>query len=130
MIAAGNLATVVVGVVVFPLVDIGTPLAVGAGLALVLVTSALGLGPMASFLPELFATAHRCTGAGVTFNLAAVVGGALPLLLAVALQQVWGGLAVGMLHSALGLAGLACLAALPETRTRDLRDDPAAQRTR
>ena len=78
MILGGNLLTIVVGMVAFPIMDSGSAALVGLGLCLILAASGFGLGPAAAYLPELFATRHRCTGAGSAYALAAVVGGALP----------------------------------------------------
>ena len=121
MILAGNLVMIVVGMVAFPLMDTGVVALVGLGLCLILAASGIGLGPAAAYLPELFATRHRCTGAGSAYALAAVVGGALPPVLAPIVQASLGSMAVGAMLSALGLLGVVCGLALPETRHRSLR---------
>ena len=121
MILAGNLVMIVVGMVAFPLMDTGVVALVGLGLCLILAASGIGLGPAAAYLPELFATRHRCTGAGSAYALAAVVGGALPPVLAPIVQASLGSTAVGAMLSALGLLGVVCGLALPETRHRSLR---------
>ena len=121
MILAGNLLTIVVGMVAFPVMDSGSVALVGLGLCLILAASGFGLGPAAAYLPELFATRHRCTGAGSAYALAAVVGGALPPVLAPIVQASLGSVAVGAMLSLLGLLGVVCGLALPETRHRSLR---------
>lgn len=72
----------VVGIVwalaLFPLLDIGTPLAFGVGLTVTMVIFAIAYGPAGSFLPELFTARHRYTGAGLGYSLAGVLGGAVP----------------------------------------------------
>jgi MFS family permease len=75
VILVGNVATIAVGLIVFPIIDTRSIAMFGLGLCLVLAVGGIGLGPAAAFLPELFATRYRYTGAGVAFNLAAILGG-------------------------------------------------------
>jgi MFS family permease len=77
-------------------------------------------GPAASYLPELFATRYRYTGAGIGYNLAGLLGGALPLVVAPPLAARFGGVGVGMYLAVLGLLTVVCLLALPEGRDRSL----------
>jgi MFS family permease len=120
-VLAGNLTAIVVGMVAFPLMDTGSVPLVGLGLCLILAGGGVGLGPAAAYLPELFATRHRCTRAGIAYALAAVLGGALPPVLAPVVQAAFGSAAVGAMLSGLGLLGVVCGLALPETRERSLR---------
>jgi hypothetical protein len=110
----GTAAALVFGPVFFPSLDA----VAGTAAALATVGVAPLVRPAAAFLPELFATRYRYTGAGVAFNLAAILGGVVPAVLAAALQARFGGLAVGVLPAGLGLLGLCCTLALPETRDR------------
>jgi hypothetical protein len=50
------------------------------------------------------------------YNLAGILGGALPLILAPALTAAFGGMGVGMYMAALGLLSVVCVLALKETR--------------
>ena len=118
VILAGNVATIAVGLVVFPIIDTRSTAMFAVGLCLVLAVGGIGLGPAAAFLPELFATRYRYTGAGVAFNLAAILGGVVPAVLAASLQARFGSPAVGLLLAGLGLIGTCCVLALPETRDR------------
>ncbi len=120
VVLVGNLVTVACGLVVFPILDAGHLAAVGAGLALVLVVSGIALGPMAAFLSELFATRYRYSAAGMSFNLAAVLGGAIPPVLAGPLQAGPGSFAIGLVLSGFGVLSTLCVLALPETRGRSL----------
>ena len=117
MILAGNLVMIVVGMVAFPLMDTGVVALVGLGLCLILAASGIGLGPAAAYLPELFATRHRCTGAGSAYALAAVVGGALPPVLAPIVQASLG--SIGGRRDALGAR-----AARRRLRARAARNPP------
>jgi MFS family permease len=118
VILVGNVATIAVGLIVFPIIDTRSIAMFGLGLCLVLAVGGIGLGPAAAFLPELFATRYRYTGAGVAFNLAAILGGVVPAVLAATLQARFGSPAVGLLLAGLGLFGTCCVLVLPETRDR------------
>lgn len=83
-------------------------------------------GPIASFLPETFATRYRYTGAGLAFNLAGIVGGALPPLVAGLLVDDFGGWAVGLMMAGFVAVSVACTWMLPETKGTSLRDGIAA----
>jgi metabolite-proton symporter len=100
---------------VMPLLDTGN--AALFGLAIVVMYALLGMmtGPMAAFIPEIFATRYRYTGSGLAFNAGGIVGGAVPPLLAGALVATVGGWAVGLMMAALVLLSLCCTARLPET---------------
>jgi MFS family permease len=118
IVLGGNVAAVAVGLAVFPIIDTRSTAMFAVGLCLVLAVGGIGLGPAAAFLPELFATRYRYTGAGVAFNLAAILGGVVPAVLAASLQARFGSPAVGLLLAGLGLIGTCCVLALPETRDR------------
>ncbi|MFF7728040.1 MFS transporter [Streptomyces sp. NPDC008001] len=74
-------------------------------------------GVVAAYLPELFETRVRCTGAAVGYNLAGVVGGGITPVVATALSRGAGPpWAVAGYLVALALFSLGCFARLPETR--------------
>ena len=74
-------------------------------------------------LPELFATRYRYTGAGMTYNLGGVAGGAVVLVVAAPLAaSAWGAQAIGVYMAVMLLISIACLLALPETRGRSLTE--------
>ncbi|GAA4021579.1 MHS family MFS transporter [Allokutzneria multivorans] len=120
VILGGNIAAVVCGLVVFPIIDTGSVVLVGAGLCLLLAIGGGVLGPAAAFMAELFETEHRYTAVGLSYNLATVLGGAVPPLVATALQASYGSIAVGALMAVYGVVSVACVLALPETRQRSL----------
>jgi metabolite-proton symporter len=107
---------VVWALVLFPLLDTGSPVAFAIGLTVTLMIFAIAYGPAGSFLPELFAPRHRYTGAGLGYNLAGVLGGAVPPLLAPSLVAAYGSIAIGVMLSVLGVLSLVCTVALEETR--------------
>jgi nitrate/nitrite transporter NarK len=81
----------------------------------------IGSGPTGAFIPELFATRYRYSGSALAVNLAGVLGGALPPLIAGTLQATYGSWAIGPMLAALALTGLVCTYLLPETKGTDLR---------
>ncbi len=95
IILAGFLVALPWAFLVMPMIDTGSPwlfaLAIG-GMFAIFGTS---YGPIASFLPEIFATRYRYTGAGLAFNLAGIVGGAVPPLIAGLLVSAYGPWSVG-----------------------------------
>ncbi|MGQ5691896.1 MFS transporter [Rhodococcus erythropolis] len=105
---------------VLPVLDSGSPALFILGIAVTFAVLGISYGPMASFIPELFATPYRYTGAGLAYNLAGVVGGAIPPVLAGILLAAFGGLAIAALLVCAVLISLACTLALPETRARQL----------
>jgi MFS family permease len=121
IVLIGNVAAVVAGPAAFAVIDTGSVLGVAVGLSALLAVGGFGLGPAAAWLPELFPARYRYTAAGLAYGVAAILGGALPPVLAAAVQNSYGGMAVGAMLSAFGLLGLGCSLALPETGHRSLR---------
>uniref|UniRef100_UPI00068EB9A0 MFS transporter n=1 Tax=Streptomyces sp. NRRL WC-3742 TaxID=1463934 RepID=UPI00068EB9A0 len=107
--------------VLFPLLESGRrPLVFAALVGAMLVLGAM-FGPVAAFLPELFPTRVRYTGAALTYNLGGVVGGATTPLVATRLTEAYGtAQPVGWYLAGLGVVALACLRLLPETGGTEL----------
>ena len=61
LIGAGSLGLVVWSLVLFPLLDLGTPSAVGTAIIVLLALVGVAYGPLGAYLPELFATRYRYT---------------------------------------------------------------------
>lgn len=110
----------------FPVLDIGTITSFGAGLSVTMLCLGVIYGPKGSFLPELFETRYRYTGAGMAYNLGGVLGGAVAPMVASALvaTQV-GSAAIGYMLVAICLIGLICMLALRETQGVSLHTEPA-----
>jgi MFS family permease len=106
----------------FPVVDTRSPMAFATGVIITLALVGLSYGPIGALLPETFPTRYRYTGAGTSYNLAGVVGGAIPPLVAAPLAATLGSLAIGVLLCAFSLISLFCTKALAETKDRDLRE--------
>ncbi|MGH3683637.1 MAG: MFS transporter [Pseudonocardiaceae bacterium] len=124
MLTCGGAA--VWSLLLFPLLDTRSPVAFGVGVIVTLGLNGLAYGPAGAFLPEIFPTRYRYTGAGTSYNLGAIVGGAIPPLVAAPLAATFGSVAIGVMLCALSLLSLVCAAALPETKDRELPDTTLA----
>jgi MFS family permease len=101
---------------VIPLVNTGNPALFAVVICGIYAVAAVAYAPMASFIPELFATRYRYTGAGLALNLAGIVGGAVPPIIAGPLGAHFGTWAIGLMLSTLVLVSFACTYRLPETK--------------
>ncbi|WP_327068520.1 MHS family MFS transporter [Kitasatospora sp. NBC_01250] len=111
----------------FPLLETLRPTLLLFAVVTTGVLSGLLLGPVGAYLPELFPTSVRYTGAALTYNLGGVVGGATAPLVATRLTAAYGTAApVGWCLAVLGVASVLCLLALPETNGQDLTVDQRA----
>ncbi|MEV6466861.1 MFS transporter [Kitasatospora sp. NPDC051702] len=105
----------------FPLVETVRRPLMFVALAGALVVLGCLMGPVAAFLPELFPTRVRYTGAALTYNLGGVVGGATTPLVATRLTEAYGtAQPVGWYLAGLAAVALGCLRLLPETGGAEL----------
>ncbi|WP_238413200.1 MFS transporter [Saccharothrix deserti] len=111
--------------VLFPLMGTGSATGFAIGLIGTLAIFGIAYGPVGAYLPEMFATRYRYTGAGMGYNLGGVLGGAVSPLVATQLAGSFGSYAVGIMIAAFGLLSLVCTLALGETRHRAVEADPA-----
>lgn len=117
--------------VLFPVLGLGQTDAGGntfafiVGVSVTLVIVGLMFGPAGSFLPELFATRYRYTGAGMAYSLAGIFGGAIPPLVAAGLVAAYGGYSVGILLAGIAVLSIVCTLVLRETRGSSLHDGRA-----
>ncbi|MBM7170301.1 MHS family MFS transporter [Streptomyces sp. G44] len=120
LVLAGTGLSVVWGFVLFPLLDTGRPALIALALGGALFCMGVVYGPMGAYLPELFGTNVRYSGASLAYNLGGVLGGAVSPLVATRLQAAFGSSSVGWYVSAMAVVSLVCVSALPETREREL----------
>lgn len=120
MMAIGTLYSIVFALLLFPILDTGSTWAFVAGACLSQIGVGLAYGPVGAMLPELFATHYRYTGAGLSYNLAGVLGGAVTPLLAVRLEVAVGSVAIGVYLAGLATISLLCVLAFDETNRRRL----------
>lgn len=123
LIRAACVAGILWAPFLFPLLDTGTPLAFATGLTVTMVIFAIAYGPAGSYLPELFRAKYRYTGAGLGYNLAGVLGGAIPPLLAPGLAASFGSIAIGIMMALMGVLSLICVSALRETSNTALEHE-------
>ncbi|MEV4217677.1 MFS transporter [Nonomuraea sp. NPDC049725] len=112
----GTSVAIAWGLVMFPLMETRSVPLVGVALAGALALMGLVFGPMGAYLPELFRTEFRYSGASVAYSLGGVLGGAVPPLVATSMQASGVGVfGVGVYVSAMAALSLLCMIALPET---------------
>jgi MFS family permease len=102
-------------------------------LSLLLFSVGLGLtyGPQAAFYAELFPTNVRYSGAGISYALGAVLGGAFAPTIAEALQTATGTVyAVAVYLAVMTLAGLVTTVFVKERRGHSLSDEVSTARPR
>jgi metabolite-proton symporter len=121
MMLIGWTACVPWSFVVIPLMDTGKPVYYAVAIVGMQALAEFAAGPIAAFIPELFATRYRYSATALAMNLAGVVGGAVPPLIAGALQVTYGGWAVGLMLAAFASTSLVCTYLLPETNGTALR---------
>jgi MFS family permease len=100
------------GFVFAPLMGAGSLVGVGLFLSLALFEMGLVYGPLGAWLPGLFPTRVRYTGASVAFNVGGILGGALTPMAAQALAERGGLSSVGLYFSFASTVSLLALAAL------------------
>lgn len=107
----------------FPLVRLGTQAAIaGAIFSAVVIHSAMN-GPQGAFIPELFPTRVRYSGASLCYQLPAIVGGSLAPIIAISLLKATGStLAISGYLAAACAISLAAAYVAKETRGRSLSD--------
>jgi Nitrate/nitrite transporter len=126
VILLGNVIAIVVGPLLFLIMQPGNAFSFFLAISLLLGLVGIPYGPAAAYLPEIFQTRYRYTGAGMGYNLAGILGGALPLIVAPPIAAAYGGIGVGFYLSAIALLSTLCVLALPETKDVAIDAAPAA----
>lgn len=117
---AGAVATIVCSLPMFGAMSTRDGLLMSIAFVIGLSVFVLMFGPMAAYLPELFPTRLRYSGASATFIIANTLGGGFAPIVATWLNTYWKSpLVLGVYTGILCVISLACLLALPETRDRD-----------
>ncbi|MDI4583945.1 MFS transporter [Oenococcus sp. UCMA 14587] len=79
----------------------------------------IAFGPVGALLPELFSTKVRYSGAGIAYNLAAIIGAAFAPTIASWLAENWGTYSVGIYLGIMAIACLLSLLTIKDTKTVD-----------
>ena len=98
----------------------GTPTSVLMFLIVGMALMGMTFGPMAAFLPELFPTEVRYSGASLAYNFAAIVGASVATMVAIELNTAYGLMGVGIYLAANGLLTIIALLLTHETKDADL----------
>ena len=95
---------------------IGSTNAVTFTLALCMTMIGVGMiyGPVGSYVPELFATRYRYTGAGVAYSLAGILGGSIPPVVAATLAANYGTGSIGIYLGVMGVISLVCVSLIEQ----------------
>ena len=112
---------------VIPLMDTRNPVLYAVAVLSMFAAAAIANGPTGAFVPELFATRYRYSGAAVAMNLAGILGAAGPPLIAGTLLATYGAWAIGLMMATLIVVSFVSVCLLPETRGKPLDTDPAAE---
>ncbi|MFZ5722196.1 MAG: MFS transporter [Pseudomonadota bacterium] len=120
VLLAGATLAALSGFLLEPAFATGDLRVIGAFLALELLLMGITFGPMGAFLPELFPTPVRYTGAAVAYNLGGILGASFAPLLAQWLVSHGGLAIVGGYITTAALLSLGALWLLHETRERPL----------
>ncbi|CAN7265038.1 MFS transporter [Phenylobacterium sp. LjRoot219] len=120
VLMAGCVLTVGAGFLLPLMMGSGSLLLIWAFLSLALFLMGLVYGPLGAFLPSLFPTRVRYSGASIAFNVGGIVGGGLAPMIAAALAAKGGLPPVGLYLSAAALISLAALVPLARRTPHDL----------
>jgi len=118
---AGALLALLWAFQMFWLFDTGNPALSTIAFSVGMLAFAVLYGPMGAYLPELFGTRLRYSGASVSYNLGGVLGGAFAPIIASSLLIVAGGSwAISLYIALMALVSLLCLFFLSETHLTDI----------
>jgi metabolite-proton symporter len=118
---AGALLALLWAFPMFWLFDTGNPALSTIAFSVGMLAFAVLYGPMGAYLPELFGTRLRYSGASVSYNLGGVLGGAFAPIIASSLLIVAGGSwAISLYIALMALVSLLCLFFLSETHLTDI----------
>jgi MFS family permease len=115
VLLAGCIGTIFASFTTARLLGSGALGATGVYLALMLLMMGFVYGPLGAWLPGLFSTRVRYTGASVTFSLAGILGGALAPNIALALSENYGLAAVGYYIAGMAVLGVLGLSIQPNS---------------
>lgn len=108
----------------FWLLNTGNTLLIALAFSVNMTAFAMLYAPMGAFLPELYGTRMRYTGASVSYNLSGIVGGGLtPLIAASLLSSTGQSWSISAYLAAVAAVSFLCVGLLAETNSRSLSSD-------
>lgn len=99
----GNVLCLVAAVVLFPIVNIGTAVALLIGLVILQAAVGVAYGPLGAYIPERFAPQMRYSGSSVAYNIGALIGGGLTPIVASLIVPAFGEVSLAIYVAALCL---------------------------
>jgi MFS family permease len=115
VIMASNILAAIWVLALFPILYAGSLINFFASVIISQVITGLTFGPIGAFMSELFETRYRYTAVGLCYNLAGIVGGALPPLLAGPIMAKYGTMPFGIALSVVFFACFCCCFLSKET---------------
>jgi MFS family permease len=120
VLALGSALALPWTLVLFPLVQSGDPVRYAIAIVGTYAIIGIMMGPLAAYIPEIFATRYRYTGTGLSYNIGGIVGGALPPVLSPMLLASYGSWAITAMMAGLTVLSLVSILLLSETAGRSL----------
>lgn len=114
-IGTANLLAVGWAFALFPLANSGNVLLMGVAVSVTLLIVGVACGTTTALVPEIFATRYRATGAGVSYNLGSILGGAIPPILAAPIFAASGSFGLSVMMAGLAAISVLCVVFLRET---------------
>lgn len=107
----------------FWLLNTGNPILIALSFSVGMVIFAMLYGPMGAFLPELYGTRLRYSGAGVSYNLGGILGGALaPIIASQLLAATGASWSISLYVAAMAVLSFVSVLLLSETHLSDLSE--------
>ena len=97
---------------VLPLIQNGSKVLFAVTIMVSYLIIGIVTGPLASFVPEIFPTRYRYTGAGLAYNAGGIIGGGIPPVISEYLLSSVGSWTIGVMLGALTLTSLLCVRSL------------------
>lgn len=119
MVGAGYVLALPWSFAVFPLIETRNNFVFAIAIVVTYGIIGIATGPLASFIPEIFAARYRYTGAGLSYNAGGIIGGALPPVASEYLLSSLGSWSIGAMLGILTLMSLVGVALLDETAERE-----------
>lgn len=112
---------------VLPLIAIGNAVLFAAAIMVTYTVIGIAMGPIAAFVPEMFATRYRYTGAGLSYNIGGIIGGGIPPVISEYLLSEYGTLSIGVMLGSLCAVSLLAVRMLKDGAepSRKTANDPA-----
>ena len=106
----------------FWLLETRSPVLISVSFSVGMIAFAMLYGPMGAFLPELYGTRLRYSGASVSYNLGGVLGGALaPIIATQLLASTGDSWSISVYVAAMAAVSFVCVFLLSEIRSEERR---------